>query len=80
MSALGLGAVILDMWNNGGPVTLRKPNKISEEEEMDPSIVISTKCNDKVLLELGCCRHSSTVDPSISSPSVPKQQMLLVLS
>lgn len=44
-------------------VTRRKPNKISEEGEMDPSIVISTKSNDKVLLELGCCRHSSEVEP-----------------
>lgn len=57
VSALGLRAVISDIWNNGCPVTLRKPDEISEEREMDPSIDISTSCNDEVLLELGCGKH-----------------------
>lgn len=57
VSALGLGAVVSDVWNNGRPVTLRKPDEISEERGMDPSIDVSTKCNDEVVLELGCCEH-----------------------
>lgn len=59
MSEAGLGAVFWTSRLMVFLVTLRKPNAISEKVERDPSIILSTDHNDKVLVKLSCGRHYS---------------------